>query len=65
MAEPYVPIADLTTYNALLTELEVVTDGAETNANALNTAQSLALSSKTTAESLLEQKFNYLFLVGA
>ena len=65
MAEPYVPIADLTTYNALLTELEVATDGAETNANALNTAQSLALSSKTTAESLLEQKFNYLFLVGA
>ncbi len=65
MAEPYVPIADLTTYNALLTELEVATDGAETNANALNTAQSAALSSKTTAESLLEQKFNYLFLVGA
>lgn len=65
MAEPYVPIADLTTYNALLTELEVVTDGAETNANALDSAQSLALSSKTTAESLLEQKFNYLFLVGA
>jgi hypothetical protein len=65
VAEPYVPIADLTTYNALLTELEVATDGAETNANALNTAQSAALSSKTTAESLLEQKFNYLFLVGA
>jgi hypothetical protein len=65
VAEPYVPIADLTTYNALLTELEVVTDGAETNANALDSAQSLALSSKTTAESLLEQKFNYLFLVGA
>jgi hypothetical protein len=65
VAEPYVPIADLTTYNALLTELEVATDGAETNANALDSAQSLALSSKTTAESLLEQKFNYLFLVGA
>lgn len=65
MAEPYVPIADLTTYNALLTELEVATDGAETNANALDTAQSLALSSKILAESLLEQKFNYLFLVGA
>jgi hypothetical protein len=65
VAEPYVPIADLTTYNALLTELEVATDGAETNANALDTAQSLALSSKILAESLLEQKFNYLFLVGA
>ena len=65
MAEPYVPIADLTTYNALLTDLEVATAGAQTNANALNTAQSTALSSKTTAESLLDQKFNYLFLVGA
>lgn len=65
MAEPYVPIADLTTYNALLTDLEVATDSAETNADALNAAQTLALSSKNTAESLLEQKFNYLFLVGA
>jgi hypothetical protein len=65
MAEPYVPIADLTTYDALLTDLEVATDSAETNADALNAAQTLALSSKNTAESLLEQKFNYLFLVGA
>jgi hypothetical protein len=65
MAEPYVPIADLTTYNVLLTDLEVATAAASTNATALNAAQSLALSSKTTAESLLEQKFNYLFLVGA
>ena len=33
MAEPYVPIADLTTYSNLLTELEVTTDDAETNAD--------------------------------
>ena len=65
MAEPYVPIADLTTYNVLLTDLEVATDGAETNTIALSAAQSGALSSKTTAESLLAQQFNYLFLVGA
>jgi hypothetical protein len=65
MAEPYVPIADLTTYNALLTELEVTTNSAETNADALNTAQTLALTSKNTAESALAQKFEILFLVGA
>ena len=65
MAEPYVPIADLTTYNALLTELEVATNNAETNADALNTAQTLALTSKNTAESALAQKFEILFLVGA
>ena len=65
MAEPYVPIADLTTYSALLTDLEVATDGAETNANAINTAQTSALTSKTTAEAALAQKFDILFLVGA
>ncbi len=65
MAEPYVPIADLTTYNALLTELEVATNNAETNADALNTAQTLALTSKNTAESALAQKFEILLLVGA
>jgi hypothetical protein len=65
MAEPYVPIADLTTYNALLTELEVATDGAETNADALDTAQTSALTSKNMAESALAQKFEILFLVGA
>jgi hypothetical protein len=48
-----------------LTDLEVATDGAETNTIALSAAQSGALSSKTTAESLLAQKFDYLFLVGA
>lgn len=65
MAEPYVPIADLTTYSALLTELEVATDGAETNADALDTAQTSALASKNTAESALAQKFDLFLLVGA
>ena len=65
MAEPYVPIADYTTYNVLLTDLEVATTAASTNATALNTAQTTALTSKNTAESALAQKFDILFLVGA
>jgi hypothetical protein len=65
MAEPYVPIADLTTYSALMTELEVATDGAETNADDLATAETLALASKNTAESALAQKFDLFLLVGA
>ena len=65
MAEPYVPIADYTTYNVLLTDLEVATTAASTNATALNTAQTSSLTSKNTAESVLAQKFNILFLVGA
>ena len=65
MAEPYVPIAQLTTYDVLLTDLEVATTGASTNATALNTAQTSALTSKNTAESALAQKFDILFLVGA
>ena len=65
MAEPYVPIADLTTYDVLLTDLEVATTAAATNANALNTAQTSALTSKNTAESALAQKFEILLLVGA
>lgn len=65
MAEPYVPIADLTTYSALMTELEVATDGAETNADDLATAETSALASKNTAESALAQKFDLFLLVGA
>lgn len=64
MAEPYVPIADHTTYAALITELEVSTDAAETNTDALDTAIDNALSHKNTAEALVENKFNLLFLVG-
>lgn len=65
MAEPYVPIASLTTYSSLLTDLEVATTDASTNANALNTAQALALTSKNSAESALAQKFDLFLLVGA
>lgn len=64
MAEPYVPIADHTTYAALMTELEVSTDAAETNTDALDTAVDNALAHKNTAEALVEDKFNLLFLVG-
>jgi hypothetical protein len=65
MAEPYVPIASLTSNDTLLTALEVTTSGAQTSANALNTAAVSALSSKTTAESALANKFNILVFVGA
>jgi len=64
MAEPYVPIATHTTYAALMTELEVSTDAAETNTDALDTAVDNALAHKNTAEALVEGKFNLLFLVG-
>jgi hypothetical protein len=65
MAEPYVPIATHTTYAALITDLEVATNEAQPNTTLLNTAQTTALNSKTTAESLLNQKFSYILLVGA
>lgn len=64
-AEPYVPVADYDTYDALMTELEVTTDAAETNATALDTAVDNALGYKNTAEGLLDAKFNLMFLVGA
>jgi len=63
--EPYVPIADYTTYDELMTELEVTTDAADTNATDLDTAVDNAEGHKNTAESLLAAKFNPLFLVGA
>lgn len=64
MAEPYVPIAQHTTYAALMTELEVSTDAAETYTDDLDTAVDNALAHKNTAEALVENKFNILFLVG-
>lgn len=64
-AEPYVPVAQLTTYDALMDELEVTTDYAETNATDLDTAVDNALTHKQTAENLLAAKFEPLFLVGA
>lgn len=65
MAEPYVPIARLTTADNLLTELEVTTDSAETNADDLETAVANALTHKQTAENLVAERFDLLFLVGA
>ena len=65
MAEPYVPIASLDTYDALMTELEVTTDYAETNATDLETAVNNTLTHKQTAENLVASKFDLLFLVGA
>jgi len=64
VAEPYVPIARLTTADNLLTELEVATDEAETNADDLETAVGNALTHKQTAENLVAEKFELLFLVG-
>lgn len=64
MALPYVPIASYTTYNALLTELEVTTDAAEPNADDLSTAVDNAETNKNTAEAVLATKFDLLFLVG-
>jgi len=65
VAEPYVPIADYTTYNNLLIELEVTTDSAETNADALDLAVDNALVHKQTAENAVASKFDLFFLVGA
>ena len=64
MSEPYVPIATHTTYAALMDELEVTTDAAETYTDDLDSAVSNALADKNTAEALVEEKFNILFLVG-
>ena len=64
MAEPYVPIADHTSYNGLLTTLEVTTNAASSNATALAAAETSALASKNSAQTLLNNKFNLLFLVG-
>jgi hypothetical protein len=65
MAEPYVPIGTLNTYDAILTSIEVVTDASEPNADALETATNSALASRIIAENALAGKFNILLLVGA
>lgn len=65
MAEPYVPIADLTTASTLLAELEVTTDAAESFTDDLETAVANALTHKQTAEALLASGFELVFLVGA
>jgi hypothetical protein len=65
VAEPYVPIAEYTVSNALLTALEGATDASETNADALAAATASALASKNTADAVVSQKFDLFFLVGA
>ena len=65
MAEPYVPIADLTPYDALATSIEITTNAASSNATALAAAETSALASQTTAQALVALKFDLFFLVGA
>jgi len=65
MAEPYVPIADHTTYASLATSIEITTNAASSNATALAAAETSALASKTAALALVAQKFDLFFLVGA
>jgi len=64
MAEPYVPIADYNTYNALMIDLEITTDIAETYTDDLSTAVSNTLTHKQTVNNLIDSKLNLLFLVG-
>ena len=64
MAEPYVPIAELTTYQNIMTEIEVTTVASEPNADALELATNNALIARNTAEAALDSKFNILLLVG-
>jgi len=64
VAEPYVPIARYNTSNALLTELEVTTNDAETYTDDLETAVNNTLTHKQTAENLVASKFDLFFLVG-
>ena len=65
MAEPYVAIADHTTYAALATSIEITTNAASSNATALAAAQTSSLASQTAAQALVAQKFDLFFLVGA
>lgn len=65
MAEPYVPIAQLITYQAIMSEIEVTSIASEPNATALALATANSLIAKNTALSALDSKFVFLFLVGA
>jgi hypothetical protein len=65
MAEPYVPIAQLTASSNLLAELEVTTNSAEINADALDLATDTALNYKQVSENLLASKFDLFLLAGA
>jgi len=63
MAEPYVPIADYTTYNTLLTLLEITTNATSANTTALVAAKASALASKNAVLNL--SNTNLFFLAGA
>ena len=65
MAEAYVPIGNYNTANSTLTSLEVTTDLAKTNTDALTAAKTAALASKTQAEATAASKFDLLTFVGA
>lgn len=64
MAEPYVPIAELATFQDIMTEIEVTTIASEPNADALELATDNALIARNTAQIALDSKFNILLLVG-
>ena len=63
MAEPYVPILDYTTYNTLLTTLEITTNATSANTTALVAAKASALASKNAVLNL--SNANLFFLSGA
>lgn len=65
MADAYVDKAQYTAYAALETELEVATNNSQPNAGDLDAAVTAALASKNLAESIVAEKFDLLFLVGA
>lgn len=65
MAAPYVNISELTTYQAIMTEIEVTSVASEPNATALDLATDNALIAKLAAEAALDSKFAFLLLVGA
>lgn len=65
MAAPYVNISELTTYQVIMTEIEVTSVASEPNATALDLATDNALIAKLAAEAALDSKFAFLLLVGA
>lgn len=65
MSEPYVPIAELNTLSTLLTDLEVTTNAAEANTDALELAVANALGHKQTAENAVASKFDLFLLTGS
>jgi len=65
MAEPYVPIAQLTTQQAIMTELEVTTNAAKPYTDDMEDAVDLAEVSRDTAQELADSNFNMFMFGGA